>query len=98
MASSMTPMGHIERAKSCAFWQHQAMFPNSSDSKKRAFVRGLWRGMASPVVLFSTVALPAAAEPAAFEPLPTRGVKTMADDWKRVGQYLTQASGSARNG
>lgn len=63
---------------------------NLNDTKKRAFVRGFWKGLAAPVMLFSTSALPAEARAMDFQPLPRRP-SPAASDWVRVGDNLREA-------
>lgn len=66
-----------------------------TSSKKAAFVRGFWKGMAAPLVLFSSFDLPAQARPLTFQPLQRR---PMADqsEWARVGQSLREAAAKYR--
>ncbi len=59
-------------------------------SKKHAFVRGFWKGLAAPMMLFSTSALPADAQVLDFRPLPRRPAP-VASDWVRVGDGLREA-------
>lgn len=74
------------------------MFPRPTDRRSRAFVRGFLRGLASPLVIYSSIQIPPYAEPMEFKPLPVRGKGTMADDWKRVGQHIRDASNLIGNG
>lgn len=59
-------------------------------TRKTAFVRGFWKGMAAPVMLFSSSALPAEAQPIEYKPL-ERPPAPPASDWVRVGQGLRAA-------
>ncbi len=68
---------------------------NPTDSRKTAFVRGFWKGMAAPLVLFSSFDLPAQAVPMTFRPLERRA-HNPASDWIRAGQSLRQAAKKIR--
>ena len=59
-------------------------------TKKDAFIRGFWKGMAAPMMLFGSFSLPAEARPIEFQPLPRRQAPEMSD-WARVGQQLRSA-------
>ena len=73
-------------------------FSKPTDTPRRAFATGFWRGLAAPAMLFSSVSLPSYAEPVKFEPLPVRGAKTMADDWRKVGEHLRAVIDRERRG
>ena len=62
---------------------------------KAAFIRGFWKGMAAPLMLFSTFDLPAQARPMAFQPLARRS-EAPASEWLRVGQALRIAAAKDR--
>ena len=62
---------------------------------RAAFIRGFWKGMAAPLVLFSALDLPAQAQPLTFRPL-TRRSEAPASDWLRVGQALRAAAAKDR--
>lgn len=61
-----------------------------TNTRRTAFVRGFWKGMAAPVMLFGSISLPAEARPLEFQPLPRRPVPE-SSDWSRVGQHLRAA-------
>lgn len=62
-------------------------------SKRKAFRAGFWRGLASPLVVYSTVTLPAAATPQVQEVQnPAKRTDGLRGDWKRVGQHLRSAA------
>ncbi|MBI5270150.1 MAG: hypothetical protein HY856_10795 [Burkholderiales bacterium] len=65
-----------------------------TDDRRTAFVRGFWRGMAAPLVLFSTYELPPAAT-VVFRPLPRREAGPQ-DDWVKVGEALRQAARTSK--
>lgn len=65
-------------------------------SKKNAFVRGFWKGMAAPLFLFSAFDLPVQAQPTAFQPLQRRP-RSDQSDWVRVGESLRLAAAKQRN-
>lgn len=59
--------------------------------KKRAMVRGFWRGLAAPASLFTVHEAPAAPKVGLVVP-PTRDVPTALNgDWKRVGDSIRVA-------
>jgi hypothetical protein len=66
-----------------------------SDFQKSAFLRGFWKGMAAPLVLFSSaVGTPHQRTRFEFEPLPKRSQRQgVGDDWRRVGNDLRRAAG-----
>lgn len=77
-------------------WQTLSMqIINPTDTKRTAFVRGFWKGMAAPMMLFSAFELPAQAQPIAFQPLRRRPVQH-ASDWVRVGDALRAAVAKER--
>ena len=64
---------------------------NFSESRKAALVRGFWKGLAAPLLLFSSFDLPAQARPQGFQPLPKRAGH-QESDWTRVGRELRNAA------
>ena len=64
---------------------------NLSDTKKAAFTRGFWKGMAAPLMLFSTFDLSAHGVEQTFRALPKRS-DAPASDWVRVGDALRTAA------
>jgi len=72
--------------------------PTPAADQKRVFLRAVQKGMAAPVLLFSSFRLPESAEPKPFEPLPKREVGSVADDWRRVGEHLRAAVERAERG
>lgn len=60
-----------------------------ANSRRSAFVRGFWKGMAAPMMLFGSISIPAEARPLEFQPLPRR--QSPSTDWARVGQQLRAA-------
>lgn len=86
-------------ANSYSLWQtgHVATysFINLGDLCAVAFRRGFWKGMAAPIMLFSSVELPAAAQPVKFmriERMPTQSE----NDWVQVGNALRLAAEKVR--
>lgn len=65
---------------------------NLSDTKKAAFTRGFWKGMAAPLMLFSVFDLPAQAAPPGFSELPKRNLGDQSGDWVKVGNQLREAA------
>lgn len=65
------------------------------DTKRAAFARGFWKGMAAPLVLFSNFNLPPEAAPVEYRPLQRR-VPESASDWVRVGDELRRAAAEDR--
>jgi hypothetical protein len=63
---------------------------NLKDSKRQAFLRGFWKGLAAPVMLYSVGHLPAEATVSAQE-LPKRAQRS-GSDWVRVGDALRKAA------
>lgn len=59
----------------------------------RAFVRGFWKGLASPLMVYSHFELPSWAANYEFKKLPrtTGEFGDIRSDWKRVGQQLQEA-------
>lgn len=68
---------------------------NIITTPRKAFFQGFWKGMAAPLMLFSSHALPAQAQPGEFQPLPNR-VTSPALDWVRVGNSLRDAAKKER--
>lgn len=58
-------------------------------TRRAAFMRGFWKGLAAPMMLFTSYTLPAEAQPAEFTPLARRPAP--ASDWVRVGEALRAA-------
>ena len=67
-----------------------------TSSRRAAFARGFWKGMAAPLMLFSSVDLPASAQPMGFQPLKRRA-RPENLDWVRVGNQLRAAAANHRN-
>lgn len=65
------------------------------DSPRTAFSRGFWKGLAAPLLLFSSHHLPSQAEPKSFQPLPNRAAPQQ-NDWVRVGNALRNAAEKER--
>lgn len=65
---------------------------NMSDTKKAAFARGFWKGMAAPLMLFSTFDA-STQQPVeqTFRELP-RHAGDLASDWVKVGNALRAAA------
>ena len=61
-----------------------------SDSKKIAFARGFWKGMAAPLMLFSSFEL-SAQQQQTFQALPRRP-SSQSSDWVKVGNALRDAA------
>lgn len=68
---------------------------NFSDTPRTAFVRGFWKGMAAPLMLFGSSAMPVEAQPMEFKPLPIRP-SDPGQDWARVGDLLRAATSKDR--
>ena len=70
-----------------------------SNIQKSAFLRGFWKGMAAPLVLFSSaVGVPHQRTRFEFEPLPKRTQRQgVGDDWRRVGNDLRRAAGKLQD-
>lgn len=64
---------------------------NLTDTKKAAFSRGLWKGMAAPLMLFSAFDLSAQRVEQTFRELPKR-VGEPSSDWLKVGNALRAAA------
>lgn len=65
---------------------------NLTDTKK-AFARGFWKGMAAPLMMFSTCDLAARQVEQTFMPLPRR-YGGLTSDWVKVGDALRTAAES----
>ena len=68
---------------------------NFNDTPTRAFVRGFWKGMAAPLMLFSSFSVPAEVKVPEFKPLP-RPRSGAGDQWLKVGEALREASHKLR--
>ena len=64
---------------------------NLSDSKRAAFTRGFWKGLAAPLMLYSSFELPPEAIAHEFRELPRRAAN-QTSDWIRVGDALRKAA------
>lgn len=64
---------------------------NLSDTKKAAFARGFWKGMAAPLMLFSAFDVSDQQVEQTFKALPKRP-GGQASDWVKVGNALRAAS------
>lgn len=62
---------------------------NLSDTKKTAFTRGFWKGMAAPLMLFSSLDV-SAQQQVQFQALPRRQASPYSD-WVKVGNALRDA-------
>lgn len=62
-----------------------------SDSKKTAFARGFWKGMAAPLSLYSPVERSGEQGLQSFRALPRRS-SGQASDWVNVGNALRAAA------
>jgi hypothetical protein len=61
-------------------------------SKREAFAAGFWRGLASPLTMYSTLALPASVVPKVQEVInPALRSGGVGGSWKRVGDHLRTA-------
>lgn len=62
-------------------------------SPKKAFIKGFWKGVSAPLMLFSSShdTLPVQAQPRGFQPL-QRHVSDPMQDWVNVGQTLMSAA------
>ncbi|MDP1650057.1 MAG: hypothetical protein Q8M01_17905 [Rubrivivax sp.] len=69
---------------------------NMSDTKKAAFARGFWKGMAAPLMLFSAFDLSAQQAQQTFRELPKRASGGQTSDWVRVGEALRTAAKKVR--
>jgi hypothetical protein len=67
---------------------------NLKDSKRQAFVRGFWKGLAAPFLLYSVSSIPDEAI-VKLQPLPDRD-KQAKSDWVRVGDELRKAAAEDR--
>lgn len=70
-----------------------ALLVDIKHSRKRAFIRGFWRGLAGPLMLFAHTSVPALPK---IEPikLPARMRDPMggiASDWEKIGGDLKSA-------
>ena len=69
---------------------------NLKHSKRQAFARGVVKGLAGPLMLYSNFTLPPEVqEKPRFEPLPDRKSDS-SGDWVRVGDYLRSAAKQKR--
>ena len=66
-----------------------------TSSKKAAFTRGFWKGMAAPLMLFSSFDVSAHLAPTTVQPLQRRP-RDEASDWVRVGESLRTAAAKYR--
>jgi len=58
-------------------------------SRRKAFAAGVLRGLASPLMVYSSFSLPASAVPVVQHvPNPAKGTDGLRGDWRRVGQHL----------
>jgi hypothetical protein len=73
-----------------------ASIVNLDDTKRAAFVRGFWKGMAAPLMLFSSFSMPHQAAPLEYRPLPRRP-DVARSDWARVGDQLRAAAEKVRD-
>ena len=65
-------------------------------TKRQAFARGVVKGLAAPLMLYSNFTLPPEVqEKSKFEPLPERKSE-QSSDWVRVGDYLRSAAKAQR--
>lgn len=64
---------------------------NLTATKRAAFARGFWKGMAAPLMLFSTFDLPEQAAGPTFSELPKRA-SDQTSDWVKVGDALRTAA------
>ena len=64
-------------------------------SPRAAFARGFWKGMAAPLLLFSSFDIATQIEPVAYQPLQRRS-RAEASDWVRVGDALRLAAARYR--
>lgn len=64
---------------------------NMSDTKKEAFARGFWKGMAAPLMLFSTFDLSDQQAEQTFRELPKHS-GSLSSDWVKVGNALRSAA------
>lgn len=60
-------------------------------------MRGFWKGLAAPLMLFTTFDLPAQAQPQQFQPLTRRASGGVASDWVKVGQQIRHAAKKERD-
>jgi hypothetical protein len=71
----------------------QSLLPKT---RKAAFTRGLLKGLAAPLAVFSSSEFPAEAAVPDFKPL-QRKVAPSASDWVRVGDALRAAAKKSRD-
>jgi hypothetical protein len=67
---------------------------NLKDTKKAAFIRGFWKGMAAPLMLYGTFDLPEQLKNRSFQELPKR-LSSHGSDWVKVGNALRAAAKKA---
>lgn len=67
---------------------------NLKDTKRQAFLRGFWKGLAAPLMLYSVSEMPPEALVSA-QSLPQRQLPKESD-WVRVGNALRQAAETDR--
>jgi hypothetical protein len=81
---------HVQKCLQDGIILTMAYSLHPEDSKRAAFARGFWKGLAAPLVLFSNFNIPEQGLPGEFRPLPRRAPAT-GSDWVRVGDELRSA-------
>lgn len=69
----------------------RAIFISFQDTRRGAFARGFWKGLASPLTLYIDHDMPKEACPLAFRPLKRQSASPMSD-WVKVGDQLREAA------
>lgn len=67
-------------------------------SKRTAFVKGVAKGLAAPLAIYSGSEMPAHARPMKFQHLQRQPVSGVGDNWRHVGQLLKAAAAKHRSG
>lgn len=58
-------------------------------TRRKAFARGLWRGLAAPLMIYSVHEIPEEAEPKIIHVVnPAAQTDGIRGDWRRVGKQL----------
>lgn len=64
---------------------------NFSDTSKQAFIKGFWKGLAAPVMIFGNFEAPKRRE---IKPISLNfktDAEALADDWKRIGMDFNKS-------
>ena len=71
--------------------QRDMLIVQLKDSRKKAFLNGFWRGMAAPLLLYSTVTLPKEVGDVEFQALPRQDLGGQNDDLRKIGSDIRTA-------